>query len=118
MPGGVPSSAMFHEPQFSADLERLASMPEMIARWSGGNGIVAFNCGTARIHGFHTRLEPEPFRPDQPELNEAHCNVYSSEAKDKKRKNNARALAATCQDSIRRHPDSVPLPDAGASPTA
>lgn len=103
MPAGVPSSAMFHEPQFSADLERLADIDELAARWSGGNAIVAFNCGLAREHGFSTHHKPEPF-PNSTATNEAHCDVYGVEGKND-RKKKARALAATCADSIRRHPD-------------
>ena len=35
-------------------------------------GIVVFNCGEARSHGFDARLERDPQHPD----NEAHANVY------------------------------------------
>ena len=108
MPSGVPSSAMFHEPKFSADLERLADADELARRWSGGNGIVAFNCGNAREFGFDARHEPEPFGTDPTAINEAHCNVYCDIAGDNARKKKARSLAATCKDSIRRQPDPVP----------
>jgi len=109
MKDGKPSSAMFSDdPPFSADLERLADMAEVIARWTGGNGIVAFDCGIARNHGFYTRHEPELF-PNSTEMNTAHCNVYGV-AGTNDRKRRARALAETCRDSIRRMPDPVPPP--------
>jgi len=118
MPSGVPSSAMFHEPKFSADLERLADADELARRWNGGNGIVAFNCGIAREFGFDTRHEPEPFGMDLSAINDAHCNVYCDIAGDNARKKKARSLAATCKDGIRRKPDPVPpaaAKSAGAS---
>ena len=107
MPKGVPSSALFYKPAFSAEREHLADFAELAARWAGGNGIVAFGCQAARELGFDARDEPEPFAADSPEINLAHANVYC-DLPDADRKRAARSLAATCLNSIRRYPDALP----------
>jgi hypothetical protein len=86
---GRPSSAIFHHPQFSADIASLTSLVEMQARWPEGTGIVSFLCSIARQLDFDARHEPE-------NGNNAHANVYS-DVPSNKRKRQARQLAAVCQ---------------------
>lgn len=95
LPGGVPSSAIFSHPKFSADIERLTTLAAVVDRWDGGNGVVAFSAGAARELGFRAHHEPE-------HGNDAHANVYS-DAPPAERKRQARKLAAsaTCRAKAR-----------------
>lgn len=97
LPNGVPSSAIFSHPKFSADIERLTTLQNIVDRWGGGNGVVAFNAGYARSLGFHAHHEPE-------EGNDAHANVYCDHSPNE-RKRQARKLAASCQIRVQPSPD-------------
>jgi hypothetical protein len=88
-PNGVLSSAAFSFPVFSADIARLTTEDQALARWPTGSGIVAFDCGAARQVGFDARHEPE-------HGNAAHANVYS-DFSNSERKRRARQLATLCR---------------------
>ncbi len=87
-PDGVLSSAAFNYPVFSADIARLSTVEQTLARWEPGSVVIAFNCGDARALGFDARLEPE-------QGNDSHANVYCDHPP-KERKRRARQLAETC----------------------
>jgi hypothetical protein len=55
-------------------------------------GIVAFNCGQARVVGFDARHELDPKYPE----NQAHANVYYH-GSSSRRKRDAKALAEMCE---------------------
>ena len=88
-----PSSAAFKQPDFSVDIASLAgSVAHTISHLPVGSGVVAFNCGDARVIGFVTRLEPDPEQPQ----NHAHANVYNSEGSQSRRKKMAAKLIEKC----------------------
>lgn len=87
-PNGVLSSAAFSFPVFSADIARLSTVGQTLARWPAGSAVAAFNCGEARAIGFDARHEPE-------HGNDAHANVYC-DGPGGERKRRARRLAAAC----------------------
>lgn len=89
LPGGKPSSAIFHHPKFSADIASKVTVAELAGRWPDGTVFVAFTSGIARTLGFATHHEPE-------HGNDSHANVYCDyPTNDRKKK--ARALAAQCR---------------------
>lgn len=88
-----PSSAAFDEPKFSVNVASLTTI-EQTARQlredlhRPAGGVVAFNCGRAREHGFDARLERDEHFP----ANQAHAHVYYDGGRSS-RKKNARRLA-------------------------
>ena len=92
-----PSSAAFDEPKFSVNIASLTTMEETTRQLretlnKADGGIVSFNCGQAREHGFDARQEPDENYPD----NAAHAHVYYDGSKSS-RKKNARRLVQLCR---------------------
>ena len=92
-----PSSAALDEPNFSVNVASLTTVEktmrqlyEDLQRLDGG--IVGFNCGQAREHGFDARLERDDHFPD----NASHAHVYY-DGGGSSRKKNARRLAQQCR---------------------
>ncbi len=90
-----PSSAAFDAPKFSVNIASLTTKEETARQLHDDlnrpkGGIVAFNCGQAREHGFDPRQELDDRFPEN------HAHVYYEGSKSS-RKKNARHLVQLCR---------------------
>ena len=88
-----PSSALFHNPDFSTDMVSIAQTPQYtLARFNENCGVALFSYIIAKELGFIARQEIDPEFPE----NKAHANVYHDQGSDKSRKKRAQKLAQAC----------------------
>ena len=88
------SSAIFGFPKFSAFIASMTTEEALLKRFRSGSGMLKFNCGVARRHGFDAHHEPE-------QDDNAHANVYRIN----KSKKHARELLRETSTIITVKPD-------------